>query len=437
MYLKLKSLPLLSMYALLAYMPFHLFLSRWLSLYTGGLGQWDAGKDIFTCIVVSVCGFLFFKEKLYKHKYTRLLFTLLAAYFLLHLSFLVFDWSGHAHRPFVVATLFNGRIFAWLFIGLIAGLLSSDFQRKTLLKILLITSTITCVFALVQYILPKDLMEHFGYSIERGAKPSFFIDDKIDFPRVMSTVRDPNSYGSYLIMPLSILWFLLLKNRLPRVKAAALLLLHALALFLTFSRGAWLGAFIALAIVAGMLYKSQLISFVRRYSPFLMVAVLLMAGMIFIFRDTYVFKNVILHSDESTIEADPNELRVHLQQLAIEGIVEDPQGHGPGTAGLVSISNPKGTFLTENYYLQIAYEVGIFGLLILLSIFIATLHQLLSIKEISAKAVLVGCFVAYSFIAILIHLWSNESVAAQYMLVTGLLIGRANGNSHNKKVAGN
>src|ERR1044072_6532357 len=48
----LKKIPYITSLALLAYMPFHIFLSQWLSLSTGGLEAWKIGKDVVLLLVV-------------------------------------------------------------------------------------------------------------------------------------------------------------------------------------------------------------------------------------------------------------------------------------------------------------------------------------------------------------------------------------------------
>lgn len=420
---------------LIAYMPFHLFLSRWLSLYTGGLGQWDAAKDIVTVVGLGLAVVIAWKHKLFQDKVVLSVFLLSLAYLLLHISFYLFDRKDQDTRPFIVATLFNGRIFAYLFIGIVVAA-TQKINWYKVLKVVLIVSTVTCIFGLFQYVAAKDLMTHFGYSIERGAKPSFFIDEKPDFPRIMSTVRDPNSYGAYLIVPLVILFVMGLKRLGSTKVVVGLFVLHLAALVLTFSRGAWLGAVIVLGLASVYVAKKQLLLLLRKYAVYIALVFLLAAGVTFALRDSYVVQNVFLHSDKSTVMADPNELRVQLQQDSIKKIVEQPEGYGPGTAGIVSIGNTKtGVVLTENYFLQIAYEVGLVGLWIYLLLLFIIYKRIVMIATKNMKVVMLSSFWAYIFISLLIHLWSNEAVAAQWWLLAGLLIGGGLRNSHNKRVA--
>jgi hypothetical protein len=152
--------------------------------------------------------------------------------------------------------------------------------------------------------------------------------------------------------------------------------------------------------------------------------VVIFVGLFVAFQDSYLVQNVIFHADESTVLADPNELRVSLTRDAVEKIIKTPEGSGPGSAGLVSINNPKGGVLTENYYLQVAYEVGWLGIVLFLSILLIIIHQLLTLSHNNpVAAVLLSALVGYLIYSLLIHLWSNEALALQWWLLTGIVLG--------------
>jgi hypothetical protein len=101
--------------------------------------------------------------------------------------------------------------------------------------------------------------------------------------------------------------------------------------------------------------------------------------------------------------------------------VHKPQGYGPGTAGIVSIRNEQQTFLTENYYLQLGHEIGIAGLLLFLFISYQVIRYI-DLRDEQNRS-LIAVFVGYCAMAMLMHLWSNEAVAAQWWLLIGLCLG--------------
>ena len=135
-----------------------------------------------------------------------------------------------------------------------------------------------------------------------------------------------------------------------------------------------------------------------------------------------------MHSDptEQVADLDSNDLHVLLAKQGLEGIVSQPFGHGPGTAGLVSIQNPDGGQLTENYYIQIGYEVGIVGLVVFL-VLNALVYLRLWRRGDYVSVILCSSFWAYVLINMLLHTWSNEAVATQWWLFAGVAIAATGG----------
>lgn len=403
--------------ALFVYMPFHIFLSQWLSTYTGGLDFWKGAKDSFAAILTLAIVLIV----LIQRKYNKLFLVILGLtvlYTWLHLILLFA--TDQPRDTGLLATVYNTRLFWFVLIGYgLALLWPKQFNTRKLIRLLIILSTIVCLIGLAQWLLPKDLMTHFGYSIERGVKPAFFIDDKTDLPRIMSTLRDPNSLGAFLILPITILSSTLVRswktNR--RMFLSGLLLLHGLALLLTFSRSALLATLLALSVFFATSYREQLTRFIKRYLLVLALLFLVTIGGIVVLRDQYFVQNVVLHSDESTVLTDSNNLHVIQIQKGIDGVENQPLGNGPGTAGLVAIHN-KG-LLTENYFVQIAYEVGIIGLIVFLTLLYLIIRALWYSHKNIIAIYLLASFVGLVLMNMLLHTWSNEAVAASWFMLAG------------------
>lgn len=409
-----------SVYLLFAYMPFHIFLSQWLSTFTGGLSAWKIGKDIFTAILVTAL----VGAVLITRKYTRtylILLGLALAYLLLHL-FLVFTTKQPSDTG-LLATTYNNRLMWYLLIGYSLVLLAAKLLNFwQIAKILIIVSTIVCLVGLAQWILPKDIMSHFGYSLDRGVKPAFFIDDKPDLPRVMSTIRDPNSLGAFLILPILLLaaaW-----SRLPkqRLLVGGLLLLHGLVLFLTFSRSAWLGTILSVGIFLAWVHRSKIKLILKKYWAIVAAGLLILVFGIFLLRDQYVVQNVVFHSDENTQLTDSNNLHLILIQEGIDGVIDQPLGHGPGTAGLVSVHSDK-VMIPENYFVQIAYEVGVAGLILLIVIMGFVIKKLWELRNQTLALALLASFAGLTLMNMLLQIWSNEAVASTWWLLAGSALG--------------
>ena len=416
---------------LIIYMPLHVFIVQSVSLLTGGLEVWKAAKDVLVFLLLPFLIYEAVRRELFKDKIFRWLVILGASYGLLHGIFLLFH-RGTDLTSTIIACSYNTRILIYLFLGYLLGTShNAKKYSKFLLTTVVIIASLVALFGVMQYFLPKDMLTHVGYTLERGVKPMFFIDDKPDLPRVMSTLKDPNSLGAYLILPILITAYALLKKRVNdnlftrpfrRGTLCVMLGLQILALFLTFSRGALLALIISTVTILSIVTGERVWIFIKKHWIYFVVLIFIIPYSLFIFRNTYVFQNLVFHADQSTVLEDPNELRVSLTKQAINEIEKQPLGHGPGTAGLVAIRNPQKGMLTENYYLQIAHEVGIIGLIIFVAILCIVTVRLFNLArggdEISQTVF--SAMIAYSFYALLIHLWSNEAVAYQFWLLSGL-----------------
>jgi putative inorganic carbon (HCO3(-)) transporter len=326
---------------------------------------------------------------------------------------------------------YNCRLFAFLVIGMGASLLwerrATDYTL--LFKVVLGISTLVAAFGVVQYFLPSDFLTHFGYSTDRGVLPAFFIDNRPDFPRVMSTLRDPNSLGAYLILPITLFVGLIprVANMRRRWFLIAAFIVHLAALFLTFSRGAWIAALLSAFVMLIWQYAELAKRFIKRWWPVLAVVCVLGLAGIYAGRNTYAFKSVVTHRTGAPqgVEYDSNGFHWVFAKRGLDGIVRNPFGYGPGTAGLASIQNPAGSFLTENYYIQIGYEVGVFGLALFLLLTVLVYIKLWARRTTLLAGALLASFWGYVVMNMLFHMWSNEAVAAQWWLLAGLSLGVA------------
>src|SRR5688572_6596280 len=202
---KLMRLPYFLAIGLLVYMPFHIFLSQWLSTYTGSLDYWKVGKDILLFGAILLVVGLVYIQKGTREKLFWIFTGLSVLYFLFHLL----AWQINPDidtKSALVATAYNSRLLGYAILGWGTAIIVKKYLNlKKIFIIVIAVSSIVCVLGIIQYYLPKDFLTHFGYSLDRGVKPAFFIDDKPDLPRIMSTLRDPNSLGAYLILPITLL----------------------------------------------------------------------------------------------------------------------------------------------------------------------------------------------------------------------------------------
>lgn len=419
--LTLRRLSYLVGLALLVYMPLHIFLSQSLSQLTGGLDAWKIGKDIVLCTAVLFTICLVFWQRRGDRVFLWLLGAA-AVYGGLHIVLWLLHPDLYA-RSAALGIMYNMRLPLGIVLGYGAVLLLPKFVFSSVIKVILSISTIVAVLGLVQFILPGDILTHAGYSLERGARAVFYIDDNQSLPhRIMSTLREPNALGAYLIVPAAALAVLFLKVRSSsqQYMLAGLLAIHVLAIFLTFSRSAWLALAVTMCLVAWWQYKNWLLSFIRRFWPVVTVLLLVCGTVLFSMRDTAFFQQYVIHSNpaEQVEDLDSNDYHTLLVRQGIQGIINEPFGHGPGTAGLASIQNPHGGQLTENYYVQIGYELGIVGLVLFIAAQ-AWIYWRLHKRHDYIGVILCASFWGYVVTNMLLHTWSNEAVALQWWLLAG------------------
>lgn len=422
----LRRISLWAALTLLIYMPFHVFLAQSLSLLTGGLEIWKIGKDVFLAIVVVFTICLVWQQRVWDRLFLWLV-GLTAVYLFVHILLWWLN-SNIYQESALLGIVYNTRLPAFLVLGYGAmRLYPGKFAFSSIVKLILVVSTIVAGLGVVQYFLPSDILTHLGYGLERGTRPAFFIEDNPDLPRIMSTLREPNALGAYLILPAAALLTLLFKEQKPRVRYmfAIALLLHLVAIFLTFSRSAWLGVALALTLVVWWQVGRTILQWLRRFWPLVVGFAIVVLGLAFAMRNTEFFQRYIVHSEptEQIADLDSNDLHLLLTKQGLEGIADKPLGHGPGTAGLVSIRNPNGGLLTENYYIQIGYEVGVIGLAIFIALNVFVYIRLWRQGNDLARVLCAG-FWAYVLTNMLLHTWSNEAVAAQWWLLAGALLGK-------------
>jgi hypothetical protein len=419
----LKRIPYISSLILLAYMPFHIFLSQWLSTYSGGLDLWKIGKDIvlMMLVVFTIC-LVWWQGKGNKLFNGLVVFT--GLYGALH----VILWAVHPdiyRRSAELGIIYNMRLPLCAILGYGASLLVPKFAFSSITKAILIISTIVAALGIIQYFLHSDFLTHFGYSIQRGARPTFTIDTNNSLIRIMSTLREPNALGAYLILPASLLAAGLLrtKDKNKQMLLGGMLGLHLLAILLTYSRSAWLGVVVAVAIIVWRQSRSQITAVIQRFWLVAAAVVVLMTAGLFALRNTTFFQQYVIHSNptEQAVDLDSNDYHKLLVEQGLKGIRQEPLGHGPGTAGLASIQNPKGGQLTENYYVQIGYEVGVLGLLLFIGLNVWMYIRIWRRRDYIAAA-LCASFWAYVLANMLLHTWSNEAVAAQWWILAGMAL---------------
>lgn len=236
-------------------------------------------------------------------------------------------------------------------------------QIYIVLGVFLFTLAATAIDSLIQYYWTyKDIF--LGHVIEPGT-------------RATAGFKSPNGLGAYLTVaiPLIFACFFKKNERLQyRLLFTFLFLLAIWSLILTFSRGAWLAAFL------GIIFFILLYKFPQRRLEFYIVS-----GLLFLLLVLFTVFGIILTNDMhiAALRYDTAYWRLHVWEDTFKMIQDSPIfGHGINTFMHIfqEYRRDVGTNPTyaHNSYLQLVAEAGLLGLIAFLWIFVRLFRWFLS-----------------------------------------------------------
>jgi hypothetical protein len=408
---------------ILALLPFHAFLSVWLSSVVGHYTLLRLWKEIL--LVVLGAGTLFIllrDQKLLKSLSSSLLVRLIMLYIAINV---VWGLAAYGLNKVTLKSLGFGLtvnlrfLIFFLIVWIIAT--KSPLLKMLWLKLLLIPAGVVILAGLLQrVVLPYDFLKHFGYN-SGTIFPYETINHNISYPRVMSTLRGANPLGAYLILVLTAIAALLIKIKARRLLWGIFVASCTLVLIFSYSRSAWIGAILSLLSLVLLSFKNGQIK--RILLPTL--AVLLAIGGIFawIHHDNPTFENVFLHTQEnSTVKTTSDQGHLSAFKGGVHDLVNEPLGRGVGTAGPASVYNSNNVRISENYFLQIAQEVGWVGMILFIAINYLVACELWVRKDDILPRILLSSLVGITFVNLLSHAWTDDTLAYLWWGLAGLAI---------------
>jgi hypothetical protein len=236
--------------------------------------------------------------------------------------------------------------------------------RDSFVRIGLLGAGVVVGFALLQLVLPADILKHLGYS-DQTIAPYLTVDDNPAFIRENSTLRGPNPLGAYAgsVAVLAVAYMTSkwreLKRPQHRFVVAGVLVASLVALWVSYSRSALIGTCVGIALVVAL----RVVPHMRRiHWVTLGVGTLVLACAAWAVRDSSFVQNVVLHDNPTTgASIDSNGDHVNSLGQGWARMVAQPFGAGVGSTGSASLIGGEG-FIIENQYLMIAHEVGWLGL---------------------------------------------------------------------------
>jgi O-antigen ligase len=415
--------------AILVLMPFHAFLTVWLS---SGLGHYTAlrlWKEVVLLILVVKVGWAY-RHNIKKLRTADVLWRLIALYVaLIFVSGLIeYALGGVNLKAFAYGLLIDTRFLVFFAVVYLISK-KTDWLKAHWQQLLLIPAAVVLVFGLLQAtVLPQDFLRHFGYGVNT-IPVSATVDQKTAFERIGATLRGANPLGAYLVLiataflGLSLEAFLGAKRRKSRRSGLLLVgLVAALGvLAATYSRSGWIGTAVSLALLTWWSIRSKK----AKTAYACAAAVLVIIGVISVFtlKNNSSFENTVFHTDKSSHSVQSSNAG-HAAALknGLKDIASYPLGSGTGTAGPASTYNNHPARIAENYYIQVGQETGVIGLVLFSAITIRVGQLLWRRRNETLSLILLASFVGLFAVNMLSHAWADDTLAYVWWGFAGMAL---------------
>ncbi len=420
--------------ALFFVVPFQGLITMWPASLVGYQPFWQVVKELVLTLPLVILVYLVASRKEIRESILHeRVFILMAAYAGLHGMLFLFNYKDTESG--LAGLLLNLRYMVFFLLLFVGGYIYKIKAVSKAVKYISVAAVLVSLFGVSQMtLLHPEALSHVGYNGD-PIPARFSIDDDLSSIRIASTTRGPNSLGAYLIVTILLVvpyaYTRLVKMRGISQKDAILTMIALLpmlvALYGSHSRSAFVGTIVAICVWLFLKIPGH-----ARMMFVAALAVLTVIGGLsaYAVKDTHFFRSVILHDIEGS-GGDLTSNQGHIKAL-VEGLSDIKQdnflGCGPGCAGPASFRSENGAQIAENYYIQIAQEVGAVGLLLFMSIIMLVAAKLYALREKHPAALaLLASLAGVSVVNLFLHSWADETLAYTWWGLAGLLIGS---NSH-------
>ena len=401
--------------------PFHAFLSIYLSSLFGHYTLFRLWKEFLLVIILLIAiYFAFFDKQIRKIVFSQKLTYLILLFLTVQL---IWGIVSYLHKEVSTKALFYGllvncRYFIFFLACYVISLKNKSLIKK-IPKMILYPALMVVIFGLLQiFILPNNFLSHFGYG-PKTILPFETINANSHYVRIISTLRGSNPLGAYLIVPISFLGLYLIKNK-KRIQIGLFLLGSILVLIFSFSRSALLGAIVALGIIIFLSIKSAKI----RKNLFIggFIGILIIIALLISFRNNPKVQNVLLHTQtHSASKISSDQAHLSALRIALNQVIAFPMGKGPGTSGPASVYNKyHAARIPENYFLQIAEETGLIGIGLYLAITFYLMYCLWQNRENNLGLILFASLVGISIVNLFLFGWSDDTLSYLWWGIAGI-----------------
>jgi hypothetical protein len=404
-------------------LPFHAFISTWGGTEIGPLLVWKSWKEILLAAIIPlVVWYCFIRRDIAAVIWRSWLTTFVLAYTLLNFAFAI--GSQASSEAVLAGMLMNLRFLAIFILAQVVWAGDHPWVHRIKQWVptwLFVTTIIISLLAIAQItVLPRDFLAQFGYGPD--TIPAYLmVDENPDALRAFATMRGPNPLGAWLLLPIALAAITVFRQR-RNVLAGVALGLGVCALVASGSRSAWLGAAAAIMTLALILIPRDTLVKIVKFGA--IPAIVLGAGFLWLATTVPSLRLAVFRSSPS----DPHLLEGSTEQhwretsRAWGEAVAHPFGQGVGVAGPASYYNTSGPNIAENYFVQIAQEIGFAGLLLFVAISVMVAYRLWQRRHSAIQAALLASFIGINVINIFLHGWSDDPTAMTWWALLGLYL---------------
>lgn len=404
--------------------PFHAVLTIWASTLVGHYAVLRLWKEFLMLPLLVVVALILFRDRyLWSYVKGSWLFVLMFAYVLLHVLLGAVAFGRHQVNASALADAMvtNLRLVFFFFIAWVFAAKNPWLRKQSGVLLFAPAAVVICFGLLQAFILPADVLRHVGYG-PATIQPYETVDQKMQYIRIQSTLRGANPLGAYLDLVLTAsVAIVLIKRQKRRLYAATIGAAGLVVMYLTYSRSAYIGLVIALVVLGWLMTKN---SSMRRLL-LIGAATLCIVGVssILILRHNTRFENTFFHTDQhSRSSQSSNQARTSALEQGVHDVIHEPLGRGPGTAGPASVHNNHPARIAEDYYLQLGQELGWLGLFLFVMINGLVVQELWHRRSDWMAAVLLASFFGISFVNLLSHAWTDDTLALVWWGLAGIVL---------------
>jgi hypothetical protein len=409
-----------SITAIIMLVPFHAFLTVWAASNFGHYTAFRLWKEALLLVLIAgALALIAMDQKIRSETMTRRLVWLVIAYAFVQLFWGLIAFSGHSvtFKALGYGLISNLRFPAFFLVTWAVASRTTKLE-KNWDKRVLYPAAVVVLFGLLQiFVLPRDFLGHFGYS-DATISPFETINHNVNYVRIASTLRGANPLGTYLIIPISLLAVIINRNK-ARWQPTALLVAALVVLFFSYSRGAYIGAFLSLAIIEGQRFKQVLLK-PKSLVVIGAASLLLIVGAAVAVHGNSRIQNILTHTeDHSVVKTTSNQGHIKATIAGIKDVALHPLGRGTGTSGPASVYNHNAR-IPENYFLQIGEETGWIGLALFGLINVGVGYLLWLRRAQPLALALFASLIGLTFVNLLSHAWADDTLAYVWWGLAGM-----------------